>query len=210
MRHLNAQILAHYSGLLMTVGTVVAGYIFMPDIHAFIHPQQSAEPQETKHCEEKFSETELASEESRSSSPVSQESANGSSLSLILHEDEMIDIEAELERKSPRREINISTPFGLFEAIEDNYSDIPGEQFAKTLRYMMRQTYFYGFFGIVHDKEFKKQVEKILNVIELAKDKENTDIYIPQCYQLFRNDVFYRINHLSCEPKPQSPFTPLF
>lgn len=214
MRHFNAQILAQYSGLLMTVGTVISGYIFMPDIHAVIHPQEPKNPPNPQPIKVEVSEPELLCPDSRSESPVSSfdsgDARSAPSLLIISNEDEMVDIEAELEnQKSPESDINISTLMGLFQAIEFNYSDIPGKKFAQTLRYMMMQPYFYSFFGIVEKTTFQHHLQKILAIIEFAKDQENKVIHIPECYQLFRQDEFYRINHLLDDPIPQSPFTPL-
>jgi hypothetical protein len=216
MRHFNAQILAQYSGLLITVGTVISGYIFMPEIHAIIHPQKPTPPPPSQPIEVEVSDSasEFFYTDSRSESPVSsvesEDSRSTLSLLIISNEEDMVDIEAELEhQKSHESVIDISTPMGLFQAIEYNYSEIPGKRFAQILRYMVMQPYFYSFFGIADKTSFQNHLEKILVIIEFAKDQENKVIHIPECYQLFRQDEFYRINHSLDEPRRQSPFTPL-
>lgn len=210
----NVKYLIDYSGLLITFATVVFGMAFSDDIHGFVHPQSPKPGKDPIPSQEpEATETKVQEEIPLPPPPPILDEKKTENLdhelTIICDEDEMVDIEEEFERsKTPPQTYDISCVIGLFEAIEAQFVKIPGDEFASSIRYLMYQPYFNGFFKIENDALFKAKLESILNIIEQSTDADNTKVHIPECYQLFRSDEYKRINFALEKPVAQSPLTP--
>jgi hypothetical protein len=209
MLFFNIKFLIEYSGLLITFASIAFGVLFQSDIYAFVHrthtppPAPSQEPETTTPLEAESPRLRIINDQK----PVHFDDG---SLSIICEEDEMVDIEKEFESPTTVKEtIDTSYIIGLFEAIETQNFQIPGQELVRSIRSLMHQTYFNAFFKIENDAMFKKKLNDILRKIELAQSSDNLRYHIGECYQLFRSNEYKRINYALDNPMAQSPFTAL-